>query len=421
MRVSCTNCEAVYKIDPSKIPAKGTYVKCRKCQTRFFLSGKSASPKPAPEAKREQQENERELKKAERARTEQSEKETAVGSDESPKGIESRRTRIIFGVGIFALLALLVFYFGFFKSDSHQRRRTADNFLKALKNKKLRADNAFKVNKEYKIDLLALNGKNVQGRSKQDIYFPIALLDYKFLSEEVVPQGFETHSLGEMIEIFSRVEEPVGGASTIKEFTGFFIQSNNQGDFFIIKGMITNNLPETQSYIQIKGTLQDDKGIALKTKTVCAGNTLTETQIKEKSLDEIDKTLSNQSYKGDINPGETVPFLIVFGNLPENIIGAWKVEAVGQHNEPDKEVIKTAKHAFELLKKELKAKNPRQLKIDEGKKIISYYNDAPGSYKLHYLLSLTNRLGTTLKKNGYVTIEKGYNKGNEIVEFKWEE
>jgi predicted Zn finger-like uncharacterized protein len=37
MKGECPNCGAVYKIDDSKIPDKGGYGRCPRCQTRFFI------------------------------------------------------------------------------------------------------------------------------------------------------------------------------------------------------------------------------------------------------------------------------------------------------------------------------------------------------------------------------------------------
>lgn len=37
MKAQCPSCETSYRVDDSKIPEKGTHVRCPKCQTRFFL------------------------------------------------------------------------------------------------------------------------------------------------------------------------------------------------------------------------------------------------------------------------------------------------------------------------------------------------------------------------------------------------
>jgi len=37
MKVQCPECKVGYNLDEKKLPAKGAYVRCRKCQHRFFI------------------------------------------------------------------------------------------------------------------------------------------------------------------------------------------------------------------------------------------------------------------------------------------------------------------------------------------------------------------------------------------------
>jgi hypothetical protein len=167
-------------------------------------------------------------------------------------------------------------------SEPRQRRSLADKFLEALKKQELTVNNAKSASayKKYKIDLLAEVGRG------GDIYFPIALLDYEFLSEEAVPEGLRTVTMEDLRKSF-----------------------------------------------------------------------------------------------------------------------------------PDDE----AKRIFETIKEESKRDKTKDLKIDEANKTISYYSDTPSSYKLHYLLTVTNALGMSLKKNGYVRISKDipFFGDNKIAEFKY--
>jgi len=52
MRVKCSKCGCVYKIDASKIPDKGAHAKCKKCQNRIFINKHAENLKnksvPAP-------------------------------------------------------------------------------------------------------------------------------------------------------------------------------------------------------------------------------------------------------------------------------------------------------------------------------------------------------------------------------------
>ena len=75
----------------------------------------------------------------------------------------------------------------------------------------------------------------------------------------------------------------------------------------------------------------DDKGNPIRRKLVYAGNVFNGNKLKMMSLEEIDRGLKNRAGKGNINvnvkPGNTVPFMIIFENLPENL-GEFEVEAI---------------------------------------------------------------------------------------------
>ena len=118
---------------------------------------------------------------------------------------------------------------------------------------------------------------------------------------------------------------------SFKDVNGSFIQSIKTGELFIIKGTVTNDYPKSRNFILIKGSILDDKGQMIKEKLVYAGNTFTEENIEGMSLEEIDKGLKNRFGKGRMNfnikPGDTIPFMIILENLPENL-SEFTVEAV---------------------------------------------------------------------------------------------
>ncbi|MBW2343870.1 MAG: zinc-ribbon domain-containing protein [Deltaproteobacteria bacterium] len=112
---------------------------------------------------------------------------------------------------------------------------------------------------------------------------------------------------------------------------GSFVDSKKTGHLFVIQGMIKNNYPKVRSFILIKGTILDDGGLPVKMKMAYAGNAFKEGEIKVLTLEEINKAMKNRFGKDKKNinvaPGATVPFTIVFDNLPENL-GEFSVEAV---------------------------------------------------------------------------------------------
>ena len=45
MNIQCPNCKTEYKIDGARIPNKGVYSRCKKCQTKFFVKKETSQLK----------------------------------------------------------------------------------------------------------------------------------------------------------------------------------------------------------------------------------------------------------------------------------------------------------------------------------------------------------------------------------------
>jgi hypothetical protein len=153
----------------------------------------------------------------------------------------------------------------------------------------------------------------------------LTYLPYQFDAIDLI---FSPHSISELLnrkafvrlspdgdaETNPRVDRSARRGSTVTGVNGFYIQSSTEGRLFVIKGMVTNKFSGPRSPIPITGTLKDDHGRVLQEKTVYAGITLTEDQIKDKSLLEMDRALVNNTYLGDVGPGRRfrlLPFLEV--------------------------------------------------------------------------------------------------------------
>ena len=105
--------------------------------------------------------------------------------------------------------------------------------------------------------------------------------------------------------------------------TGSFVQNSQAGQLFVIRGTISNNYSNSRSNVLVKGSILDDKGKVVKTKVAYAGNVFTDNELKDLSMDQINQGLRNRAGKGNINvnikPQASVPFMIVFEELPENL------------------------------------------------------------------------------------------------------
>jgi len=104
---------------------------------------------------------------------------------------------------------------------------------------------------------------------------------------------------------------------------GRFISNDTAGELFIISGQITNPATIPYSHIQVKGTLITKGKVKAQTLTIFCGNSISEEILKTGNISDIQKQLliKEGAHNSNINvkPGEVVPFMLVFSNLPDNL------------------------------------------------------------------------------------------------------
>jgi hypothetical protein len=105
--------------------------------------------------------------------------------------------------------------------------------------------------------------------------------------------------------------------------TGSFVQNAKAGQVFVVRGAISNNYNSNRSHVLVKGSILDDKGKVVKTKVAYAGNVFAESELQSLSMEQIDQGLRNRTGKENANvnikPQASVPFMIVFEELPDNL------------------------------------------------------------------------------------------------------
>ncbi len=118
---------------------------------------------------------------------------------------------------------------------------------------------------------------------------------------------------------------------SFKDSNGSFVDSDKAGKLFVVKGFVANRYPDKRSFIRIRSNLLDSKGTVVKSKTVYAGNPISDKELLSLSIEEIDKRLRDKFGKNKMNinllPNSFIPFMIIFGNLPEDL-SEFTVEAV---------------------------------------------------------------------------------------------
>ena len=119
---------------------------------------------------------------------------------------------------------------------------------------------------------------------------------------------------------------PVDPGVRLLEFsavTGSFVDSENGGRLFVIRGVVGSKYPKPRSYILIRGNILDNKGKVVRSMQSYAGNTFIEEEIKTLPLEEIKKAMNNRDGMArknfNLSSGASIPFLIVFDNLPDNL------------------------------------------------------------------------------------------------------
>jgi predicted Zn finger-like uncharacterized protein len=113
--------------------------------------------------------------------------------------------------------------------------------------------------------------------------------------------------------------------------SGSFVNSEKAGPLFVIRGSVVNDYPTPRSFILVKGSLLDDKGLVIREKEAYAGNVFKDEELKKMNIGEINAALNRPSGgpdgNVDIASGTAVPIMIVFEDLPENL-SEFSIEAI---------------------------------------------------------------------------------------------
>jgi predicted Zn finger-like uncharacterized protein len=108
-----------------------------------------------------------------------------------------------------------------------------------------------------------------------------------------------------------------------KSVTGRFITNDTAGELFIITGKVENPAQIPYRRIQVKGTLFQKEQKAVMSQTAFCGNIIPEDTLRTRPVEELTAQLRNPRESVDITdkimPGETVPFMLVFSDLPQNL------------------------------------------------------------------------------------------------------
>lgn len=112
----------------------------------------------------------------------------------------------------------------------------------------------------------------------------------------------------------------------------FMLANKHSGNLLVVSGQVFHNFPTDRGFIRPRGFLQDSGGAVLAENEVYAGNTLSEGDLINLPVEEIQARLEDKNRADALNtniaPGQRVGFMVVLDRLPESI-SSYRVEAVG--------------------------------------------------------------------------------------------
>jgi len=130
-----------------------------------------------------------------------------------------------------------------------------------------------------------------------------------------------------------QISDPAGNLKiNTLDIDSTFVKNKEAGKLFVITGRIKNGYSDVRSYIKVTGKLYTKEKVIVQKDTVFCGNVLSDIELSNLKLGAIKKRLSNRH--GDnksnmrIKPGQELPFMIVFANLPRNL-EEFAIEAEG--------------------------------------------------------------------------------------------
>jgi hypothetical protein len=123
---------------------------------------------------------------------------------------------------------------------------------------------------------------------------------------------------------------------SVLETDSRFVQNSNSGTLLVITGRIRNEYASTRRFIEVTGKLFTTKNFT-KSQTVYCGNLISDQDLANLSVETIQKRLSihigENSYNQKVEPQKTIPFMIVFSQLPDDLasLERYSVEVTGSY------------------------------------------------------------------------------------------
>lgn len=122
---------------------------------------------------------------------------------------------------------------------------------------------------------------------------------------------------------------------SLESIKQYYVENDKAGRLFVIQGRAVNLFETPKELIEVEASLYDADNNVLDTRRIKAGNVLDLFQLQVLGKDEIETALSNEAGIGsnniNIQPGNHVPFMIVFFTPPDTL-AEFNVRVVAARN-----------------------------------------------------------------------------------------
>lgn len=231
-----------------------------------------------------------------------------------------------------------------------------------------------------------------------DIFDDIALSDedrwtYYGVDAESNKRYYDTKSLTFIDKHIVRVWEkrlfPDRGISVKKEVVrengalgltglkGYYVVNKKEGRVFVIEGKLVNPWNFPTSSKSVKGSVFDGNGVKVSEKLIFPNIIFSKQQLRELSPFDLEKTLS-QTKNVDLAPGTSLPFMVVFSNVPGNL-SEFEAEVSGQDAERVMPLGTISLVEMNCLKREFRILTGDTL-LDDGTKERLFRTPSPWDY-----------------------------------------
>lgn len=341
MIIVCPECSTKFKINPDKIPAGGSKVRCARCKTVFAVAKEntkeSATPAPPERTESEDQQSTNSVNtdfSYEQFQQLDEQKDTDDFSFGSVDGAEEEKAS-----APDEITEKEEFSFSEPESQALKATEADPEKLEAKEEPPASENMAAQGTPVAASDLLNQDPdeqeaeqlyQHLAEKKSSPFSSAIRVLLLLILAVLVAVGVFVyingpdklNETIQQLIGQQTVAPEPTGQI-TLANLEGKFLHNEHVGEVFLIRGEAINNFSQARSSIQVKGIIFDQGGQPLLQKTVFCGNPIADEEISGRPFEELEKMMGNQFGKNlsnmKINAKQTIPFDIVFKDLPKNL------------------------------------------------------------------------------------------------------